>query len=428
MDFTQRRVGALIGAALLLMFHLDGAGEDVTEVDPQHSPAVLDNPHSDGGSLRLPGSDAQRQLLGSWSIAAESRQGEENLGSGMGTELWYPGPGGNSLIEELHIADRVGRPVDAFGPAWWDPEARGQRFLWCTNNLPQGCVLSGNVMRWEGNRYVYREHQKSGGRIMLREEVFSAITGRSFLQTISAGPVIAKLAPVWIAEANKLDGDLPRLSFPALPIPVSAKISPQLGELIRALFGAWSLHLAFSPSENIPTGGSGVGEEVWHPGPGGLSLIEEYHSSGAEGEVSGLGIFWPDKSPLTMRVLWCESTNANGCAVTKGGAKWEGNQVVIEDESELGGKKMIFREVFSAITRNSFIQTLYKGESAGDLKKVVTINATRRTKDTATEQAFSVSSEPQFSHFSHNRNAKTDSRVGFDQYARGGLRASHPIP
>jgi len=399
MDLIQRRVGALIGAALLLIFHLDGAGEEVTEVEPQHSPAVS---HSDNRSLKLPGPDAQRELLGSWSINAESRHGEENLGSGMGTELWYPGPGGKSLIEELHIADREGRPVDAFGPAWWDPQARGQRFLWCTNNLPQGCVLSGNVMRWEGNRYVYREHQKSGGRIMLREEVFSDITDRSFLQTISAGPVIAKLTPVWIAKANKLDGDLPRLSFPALPIAVSAKISPQLSELIPALLGTWSLQLAFSPSENIPTGGSGVGEEVWRPGPGGHSLIEEYHSSGAEGEVSGLGIFWPSKGPLTMRVLWCESANANGCGVMKGGAKWEGNQVVIEDESELGGKKMIFREVFSAISRSSFTQTLYEGESAGDLKKVVTISATRKTKTPATEQAFSVSSEPQSSHFSHD--------------------------
>jgi hypothetical protein len=209
----------------------------------------------------------------------------------MGTELWYPGPGGNSLIEELHLADREGRPVDAFGPAWWDPEARAQRFLWCTNNLPQGCVLSGNVMRWRAIATFIVKHQKSGGTITLREEVFSDITGRSFLQTISAGSVMAKLTPTWIAKGNKLDADLPRLSFPALPIGVSVNICPQIGELIRALFGTWSIQLAFSPSENMSTGGSGVGEQVWHPGPGGLSLIEEYHSSGADGEVSGLGVF-----------------------------------------------------------------------------------------------------------------------------------------
>jgi hypothetical protein len=400
-DLTWRRVGTLIGAALLLMFRIDGVGHNRTEVDRQHSPAMFDNWHRDTGSLKLPGPDAQRELLGSWSINAESQHGEKTLGSGMGTELWYPGPGGNSLIEELHIADPEGRPVDAFGPAWWDQEARGQRFLWCTNNLPQGCVLSGKVMRWEGDRYVYREDRKSAGKIALREEVFSEITDHSFLQTISAGSVKAKLTPTWIAKANKLDADLPRLSFPALPIGLSSNISPQIAELICALVGTWSIQLAFSPSQNMFTGASGTGEEVWHPGPGGLSLIEEYHSIGADGEVSGLGIFWPDKRPLTMKVLWCESANANGCAVMKGGAKWERNQIVIEDESEWGGKKMMFREVFSAITKDSFLQTVYKGEFVGDLKKLLTISATRTTP--VAEQAGSGRCEPRFAHFTRDK-------------------------
>ena len=31
----------------------------------------------------------------------------------------------------------------------------------------------------------------------------------------------------------------------------------------------------------------------------------------------------------------------------KGGAKWDGSQLVIEDEQEVKGKKTSFREVFS---------------------------------------------------------------------------------
>jgi hypothetical protein len=76
------------------------------------------------------------------------------------------------------------------------------------------------------------------------------------------------------------------------------------------------------------------------------------------------------------------------------------NQVVIEDESEWGGKKMMFREVFSAITENSFLQTVYKGESAGDLKKLLTISATRKTP--VAQQAGSGRCEPRLAHFTRN--------------------------
>jgi hypothetical protein len=64
MDLTQRRAGTLIGAALLVMLRIDGVGQHVTEVDPQHSCAVFDHSHSHNGSLKLPGPEAQRKLLG----------------------------------------------------------------------------------------------------------------------------------------------------------------------------------------------------------------------------------------------------------------------------------------------------------------------------------------------------------------------------
>ena len=62
----------------------------------------------------------------------------------------------------------------------------------------------------------------------------------------------------------------------------------------------------------------------------------------------------------------------------KGGAKWDAGQLVIEDESEVDGKKLTFKEVFSDITENSFTQTLYQGHFAPDLRPFVTIHATRK--------------------------------------------------
>lgn len=121
-----------------------------------------------------------------------------------------------------------------------------------------------------------------------------------------------------------------------------------------------------------------MGEEGFYVGPGGLSLIEEYYSTGDEGEVSGLGVFWRGHQLSTTQVVWCDSTNPSGCAVMKNGAKWDGGQLVIEDESEVDGKRATFREVFSDITENSFTQTLYQGHFAPDLRPFVTIHATRK--------------------------------------------------
>jgi hypothetical protein len=352
--------------------------DHVSSLSRTQSAARQDQPPE---KLSLPGPSAQNLLLGNWSINAQASPNEGNLGSGLGTELWYPGPGGRSLIEELHLPDRQGRPIDAYGPAWWDPREQGQPFLWCTNNLPQGCVLSANVMRWEGDRYVYREDRELTGQNVRREEVFSEITAHSFLQTISAGPVGSKLISTWTAKATRRNDDLPRMSFPAPPI-ASESSSPspaELSRLTRAFAGSWSIRLSFAPSEQMPKGGSGTGQEVWRAGPGGRSLIEEYHSIGADGELSGLGTFWLDEhDPHYFPVLWCDSTNPLGCIVMKHGAKWEGEQLEVTNEREKDSKKFTFKEVFSDITGHSFTQTLYQGHSDGDLKRLVTIKAIRK--------------------------------------------------
>ena len=105
-------------------------------------------------------------------------------------------------------------------------------------------------------------------------------------------------------------------------------------------------------------------------------MIEEYHSTGDEGRIWGLGVLWWDGG-AKFQVTWCDNMTPSGCAVMKGGAKWDGSQLVIEDEQEVQGKKTSFREVFSEITEKSFTQTLYQGETAGTPKRLVTVTATK---------------------------------------------------
>jgi hypothetical protein len=44
------------------------------------------------------------------------------------------------------------------------------------------------------------------------------------------------------------------------------------------------------------------------------------------------------------------------------------------------GKKMAFKEIFSNITTMSFTQTLYQGEAGGELRKIMTVKATKLTR------------------------------------------------
>jgi hypothetical protein len=58
-------------------------------------------------------------------------------------------------------------------------------------------------------------------------------------------------------------------------------------------------------------------------------------------------------------------------------AHWEGDQFAIGDEFERDGKKVVYREVFSEVTPDSFIQTISEGESGGELKRTLTIHASK---------------------------------------------------
>lgn len=159
--------------------------------------------------------------------------------------------------------------------------------------------------------------------------------------------------------------------------PSSPQPSPEIKKLVEALSGTWSITLKIEPNEGLPKGGGGKGEEVWRAGPGGFSLIEDYHSTGDEGEISGLGVAWWDTNEQRYQVTWRDNGNPDGCVVIKHGAKWEGSQLVAVDEWQKNGKTVTLKEVFSDITPTSFKQTLYQGESEGELKKFMSILATK---------------------------------------------------
>jgi hypothetical protein len=94
-------------------------------------------------------------------------------------------------------------------------------------------------------------------------------------------------------------------------------------------------------------------------------------------EFSGLGVIWWDTQAQGYRVLWCGSANPRGCVAMSQLARWEGSQFAVRDEFQRDGKNIVYREVFSDFTPNSFTQTIYEGGSEGDMRRVLIIHATK---------------------------------------------------
>lgn len=166
-------------------------------------------------------------------------------------------------------------------------------------------------------------------------------------------------------------------SSSSAPMAMMPQPSSEMQKLISTFTGTWLLSETYEPSEGMPSGGVGQGQQIWRTGPGEFSLIEEYHSKSSRGEISGLSVTWWDEKAQGYRALWCVNTNPGGCIVMANLAKWEGNQFIVGDQFERNGKKFTFKEVVSDITPSSFTQTLYQGESGGELSRLMTIRAAR---------------------------------------------------
>ena len=154
-------------------------------------------------------------------------------------------------------------------------------------------------------------------------------------------------------------------------------IDDSMKSLIKAFAGSWAIHLSSDASEPEANGSVGNGEEIWRAGPGSNSLIEEYNSTGTEGDIAGLGIFWREENDKRFKVFWCDNTAPVACRTLRAKTDWRGGRLVLLEDRHEKGKKHVFQETFAFDTPDSFTQTLAEGESIGTLKPILTIRATR---------------------------------------------------
>jgi ketosteroid isomerase-like protein len=148
-------------------------------------------------------------------------------------------------------------------------------------------------------------------------------------------------------------------------------------EVQNLMLGTWRTEAQYERTRDKPNGGTALGTEIWRPGPGGMSVIEDSHEKNEKGAIAGLAVAWWDSKAQGQRFVWCDNGNPDGCWVSKEVAKWDGGSLIWTEEQEHAGKRRVYSEVFRDITPSSFTQVLQEGEPGGALKTTVSIRATK---------------------------------------------------
>ena len=160
----------------------------------------------------------------------------------------------------------------------------------------------------------------------------------------------------------------------SMPMP---KPAPEMTKMIKMMAGSWTVSEKHDPSPMMPNGGTGKGTATMTPGPGGLSLMERYHSSGSMGgNFNGFGTFWWDPKAQLYRGVWCDNMTPGGCD-SSGTTKWDGDKLVGTMESEMEGQKMMMRFIYSDWKPDSFVMTMGMGPDASKMQKTSTLTYTR---------------------------------------------------
>ena len=152
--------------------------------------------------------------------------------------------------------------------------------------------------------------------------------------------------------------------------------APEMTKLIKSMAGTWTVTEKHLPNPMMPKGGTGKGMAALTPGPGNLSLVEKYHSTGAMGTFNGMGVFWWDAKAGAYRGLWCDNMTPGGCDAN-GTTKWEGDKLVGNMDMDVNGQKTAMRFTYSDFKPGSFMMTMEMGPDANSMKKAMEVTYTK---------------------------------------------------
>ena len=111
--------------------------------------------------------------------------------------------------------------------------------------------------------------------------------------------------------------------------------STEMLSVIQALSGRWAVEVSFEPSPDAPKGAQGNGEEFWHAGAQGLTLIDEENIHVPPMDIHLLGMLWWDSAEKKFHGMECVNQNPHACdpkaALNDVTITWDGKQLTIDE-------------------------------------------------------------------------------------------------
>jgi hypothetical protein len=126
-----------------------------------------------------------KALVGDWNTVEIVQHGKpipEGAGRRGTSHVRLTG-GGTVLMSEGHSAGSVGGDLRWFITIWWDPEAKGYRFLTCfKTSTDAGCELRG-IAHWDGDTFVNDYEEVINGKRTKMRDLWTDITPNSHTLT-----------------------------------------------------------------------------------------------------------------------------------------------------------------------------------------------------------------------------------------------------
>jgi quercetin dioxygenase-like cupin family protein len=186
------------------------------------------------------------------------------------------------------------------------------------------------------------------------------------LRTVPAGGYI--FTPANVHHFCKTKGETVWEVFGEGPFTYTSVPSPEMQRLAKILVGKWTVDEDFAPGgDTMPNGGRGNGHSVIEPGPGGVSLIEEFVSNSPAAHLHSL--IWWEKAGKAFRTMGCDDFSEEACSVENGRGHWEGNEVVWQLTVPKDGKDVPAKIVWTEKDGRSFAATKYVVDANGTLKR-----------------------------------------------------------
>lgn len=195
---------------------------------------------------------------------------------------------------------------------------------------------------------------------------------------------IAFLALAAMATAQQADQAKPEVKQ-GVKLFASSQQSPEMKKVVDSFAGLWRTTVHVYKSEWFPADGTAKGRAEIRSGPAGNSITERFSSIGPLGNFAGRGVYWYDKQAGGYQGLWCDSMDPNGCGlVGKGG--WEGDNLIFNNEIDMGNAKIKVRETFSNITKDSYDFMIEASMGDAPTTKMMSIRYERASTRSAAEK------------------------------------------